>query len=48
MIRLALDLLGRLAAPPAVFVKHQLVTRANVDHLYPNDALMGVERYARF
>jgi hypothetical protein len=29
-------------------VKHQLVTRANVDHLYPNDALMGVEGYARF
>ena len=48
VIRLALDLLGRLAAPPAVFVKHQLVTRANVDHLYPNDALMGVEGYARF
>jgi hypothetical protein len=34
--------------PPAIFVKHQLVTRDNVDHLYPNDALMGVERYARF
>ena len=48
VIRLALDLLGRLAAPPAVFVKHQLVTRANVDHLYPNDALMGVEGYARY
>jgi ribose transport system substrate-binding protein len=48
VIRLALDLLGRCATPPAVFVKHQLVTRANVDHLYPNDALMGVERYARF
>jgi ribose transport system substrate-binding protein len=48
IIRLALDLLGRRAAPPAVFVKHQLVTRENVDHLYPNDALMGVERFARF
>jgi ribose transport system substrate-binding protein len=48
VIRLALDLLGRRASPPAVFVKHQLVTRDNVDHLYPNDALMGVERYARF
>ena len=48
VIRLALDLLGRRAAPPAMFVKHQLVTRDNVDHLYPNDALMGVERYARF
>ena len=48
VIRLALDLLGRRAVPPAMFVKHQLVTRDNVDHLYPNDALMGVERYARF
>jgi ribose transport system substrate-binding protein len=48
VIRLALDLLGRRASPPAVFVKHQLVTRDNVDHLYPNNALMGVERYARF
>ena len=45
VIRLALDLLGRRASPPAIFVKHQLVTRDNVDHLYPNDALMGVERY---
>jgi ribose transport system substrate-binding protein len=48
VIRLALDLLGRRAVPPAIFVKHQLVTRDNVDHLYPNDGLMGVERYARF
>jgi hypothetical protein len=24
------------------------VTRDNVDHLYPNDALMGVETYAGF
>ena len=48
VIRLALDLLGHRASPPAIFVKHQLVTRDNVDHLYPNDALMGVERYARF
>ena len=48
VIRLALDLLGRRAVPPAIFVKHQLVTRDNVDHLYPNDGLMGVETYARF
>ena len=26
--------------PPAVFVKHQLVTPENVDHIYPNDRLM--------
>jgi ribose transport system substrate-binding protein len=48
VIHLALELLGRRPAPPAMFVKHQIVTRDNVDHLYPNDALMGVEPYARF
>jgi ribose transport system substrate-binding protein len=48
VIRMALDLLGRRAVPPAIFVKHQLVTRDNVDHLYPNDALLGVEPFARF
>ena len=26
--------------PPAVFVKHQLITRENVDHVYPNDSLL--------
>ncbi len=43
LIRLALDLLARKAVPPAVFVRHQLVTRENVDQLYANDALLGVE-----
>jgi len=48
LIRLALDILARKAVPPAVFVRHQLVTRENVDHLYPNDALLGVEPRASF
>ncbi len=48
LIRLALQILGRRAVPPAIFVKHQIVTRENVDHLYPNDALMGIETYGRF
>ena len=48
VIRLATEILARRPVPPAMFVKHQMVTRENVDHLYPNDALMGVERYARF
>jgi ribose transport system substrate-binding protein len=48
LIRLALEILGRRPVPPAMFVKHQIVTRENVDHLYPNDALMGVETYVRF
>ena len=47
LIRLALDILGRRAVPPAAFVKHQVITRENVDHFYPNDALMGAETYAR-
>jgi ribose transport system substrate-binding protein len=47
LIRLALDILGRRAVPPAAFVKHQVITRENVEHFYPNDALMGVDTYAR-
>jgi ribose transport system substrate-binding protein len=43
LIRLALDILSRKAVPPAVFVRHQIVTRENVDHLYPNDELLGVK-----
>jgi ribose transport system substrate-binding protein len=41
VIRLALDILSRKPTPPAVFTKHQLVTPETVDHLYPNDTLMG-------
>jgi ribose transport system substrate-binding protein len=48
LIRLALGILGRRPVPPAVFVKHQIITRDNVDHFYPNDTLMGVETYSRF
>jgi ribose transport system substrate-binding protein len=42
IIRLALDILARKATPPAVFIKHQLITPENVDHFYANDALMHV------
>jgi ribose transport system substrate-binding protein len=41
LIPLALDILQRKPVPPAVFVKHQMVTRENVDRLYPNDALLS-------
>ncbi len=41
LIKLAFDILARRPAPPALFIHHQLVTPANVDHLYPNDALLG-------
>jgi ribose transport system substrate-binding protein len=42
IVALALDILNRRAVPPAVFVKHQLVTPENVDHIYPNDRLIGL------
>ena len=40
VMALALDILLRRPTPPAVFVKHQLVTPENVNHFYPNDALL--------
>ena len=40
IVAVALDILHRRAVPPAVFVKHQLVTPDNVNHIYPNDELM--------
>lgn len=42
VIRLALDILARKATPPAVFIKHHLITPDSVDHYYPNDTLTGV------
>ena len=33
--------------PPAVFVRHHVITPENVDHFYPNDVLLGVDT-ARF
>jgi ribose transport system substrate-binding protein len=40
LVTVALDLLSRRPVPPAVFVKHQLVTPENIKHIYPNDELM--------
>jgi len=40
LIKLAFDILGHRPVPPALFIHHQLLTAANVDHLYPNDALL--------
>jgi ribose transport system substrate-binding protein len=48
LIRLALDLLARKPVPPALFVRHHVITAENVDHFYPNDALMGVESAGHF
>lgn len=40
LIRVALDILNRQPAPPACFIKHQLITPENVDQFYPNDSLI--------
>jgi ribose transport system substrate-binding protein len=40
ILAVALDILHRRPVPPAVFVKHQLVTPDTVNHIYPNDELM--------
>ena len=40
IISLALLILNKKPVPPAVFVKHQLVTRENVNHFYPNEAFL--------
>jgi len=42
LIRVALDIIERKPAPPAVFVKHQLITPENVNHFYPNDSLLQI------
>ena len=41
LIKLALDILGHRQTPPALFIRHQLITTENVDHFYPNDSLLG-------
>ena len=41
ILRLANQILGRGNAAPAVFVKHHLITPENVDHFYPNDAIVA-------
>ncbi|HEV7498635.1 MAG TPA: substrate-binding domain-containing protein, partial [Vicinamibacteria bacterium] len=47
LIRLALDILARRVVPPAVFIRHHVITAENVDHFYPNDSLLNA-RAARF
>jgi len=39
LISVALQILAKKSVPPAVFVKHQVMTPANVDHLYSTDAV---------
>ena len=42
LVHLALDILSHRPVPPAVFMRHQVITAENVDHFYPNDSLLGV------
>ena len=46
LVRLALDILSHRPVPPAVFMRHQIITAENVDHFYPNDSLLGVSSAA--
>ena len=41
LIKLAIEILERKPVPPATFTQHDLVTSANVDRVYPNDAWMN-------
>jgi ABC-type sugar transport system, periplasmic component len=40
LMPLAMGILQRKCIPPAVFIKHALITAQNVDDYYPNDALI--------
>ncbi|RPI24117.1 MAG: LacI family transcriptional regulator [Acidobacteria bacterium] len=40
LIRLGLAILAGKSTPPAVLIKHRLITPTNVDHYYPNDSLL--------
>jgi len=42
IIALATEMLQGKPVPPAVFVKHVLITAENVDHYYPHDAMITV------
>jgi ribose transport system substrate-binding protein len=39
----AFDILRGKEVPPALFVKHRMITPANVDEVYPNDVLIPTE-----
>jgi ribose transport system substrate-binding protein len=42
VISLAVDKLQGKDVPPASFVKHSLITRDNVDTVYPNDQFISM------
>jgi ribose transport system substrate-binding protein len=44
LIRLALEILRRKPVPPAVYVRHRLVTAENIDHFYPTEMPIPVKK----
>jgi len=40
ILRLASALLAKQEIPPAVFTRHELITRENVDRIYPLDKVL--------
>ena len=42
LVELSLEIVQNRPVPSAVFVKHTLITAENVDHYYPNDALINI------
>jgi ribose transport system substrate-binding protein len=44
LVRLALDILTRKPVAPATFTQHHLITAENVDHYYPNDSLLRMQK----
>ena len=47
IIRAGIEIVSKRPIPPAVFVKHQLITSENVDHFYPNDHLLHTANAGR-
>lgn len=41
LMQLAMDILQKRNVPPAVFAKHELLTRENVDSFYPGDSVLS-------
>lgn len=41
LLLLALDILNQRAAPPAVYLPVQVLTRKNVNEFYPHDTFIG-------
>jgi ribose transport system substrate-binding protein len=47
LISLGLQILSKATVSPAMFIKHQLITMANVEHFYPTDSLRSAVGHAR-